>query len=90
MLVELSHVLNQTTPPYPGDPVYGCTPTLTISKDGCSVHHVSFGTHTGTHIDAPSHFIHDGKTVDQIPLESLRMSIVESPLAIAYKRADCT
>ena len=29
------------------------------------------GTHTGTHIDAPRHFIPDGETVDQIPLEQL-------------------
>jgi len=29
------------------------------------------GTHTGTHIDAPSHFISDGDTVDQIPLDQL-------------------
>ena len=29
------------------------------------------GTHTGTHIDAPRHFIPGGKTVDQIPLEQL-------------------
>lgn len=29
------------------------------------------GTHTGTHIDAPRHFIPGGMTVDQIPLEQL-------------------
>jgi len=29
------------------------------------------GTHTGTHIDAPRHFISDGITVDQVPLEQL-------------------
>lgn len=29
------------------------------------------GTHTGTHIDAPRHFIPGGDTVDQIPLEQL-------------------
>lgn len=29
------------------------------------------GTHTGTHIDAPRHFIPEGITVDQIPLEQL-------------------
>ena len=29
------------------------------------------GTHTGTHIDAPRHFIQDGATVDQIPLNQI-------------------
>ena len=27
------------------------------------------GSHSGTHIDAPSHFLPDGKTIDQYPLE---------------------
>ena len=27
--------------------------------------------HTGTHVDAPSHFIRDGKTIDELPLEVL-------------------
>jgi arylformamidase len=31
----------------------------------------TLGTHTGTHIDAPRHFIPDGDTVDQIPLKQL-------------------
>jgi arylformamidase len=32
---------------------------------------IVLGTHTGTHIDAPRHFIPGGITVDQIPLEQL-------------------
>jgi arylformamidase len=32
---------------------------------------ISMGTHTGTHIDAPRHFIEGGKTVNQIDLEQL-------------------
>ena len=32
---------------------------------------ITIGTHTGTHIDAPSHFIKDGDTVDGIPMELL-------------------
>jgi arylformamidase len=34
-------------------------------------HKVVLGTHTGTHIDAPLHFIPGGATVDTIPLEQL-------------------
>lgn len=32
---------------------------------------IVLGTHTGTHIDAPRHFIPGGRTVDQLPLEQL-------------------
>ncbi|MDQ2993157.1 MAG: cyclase family protein [Candidatus Eremiobacteraeota bacterium] len=31
---------------------------------------VEISTHTGTHCDAPYHFFDDGKTIDQIPLET--------------------
>ena len=31
-------------------------------------HRISLHTHTGTHIDAPLHFLKDGKSIDQIPL----------------------
>ncbi len=32
---------------------------------------ITLNSHTGTHIDAPSHFLADGKSIEQIPLESL-------------------
>jgi len=35
------------------------------------VHRLSLGTHTGTHIDAPSHFIPSGKPIGEIPLSEL-------------------
>lgn len=31
---------------------------------------ICMGTHTGTHIDAPAHFIQGGKTLDQFPLDT--------------------
>lgn len=30
---------------------------------------LAIGLHTGTHMDAPFHFIHDGRPIDQVPLE---------------------
>lgn len=32
---------------------------------------ILLGTHTGTHVDAPRHFVPDGMTIDQIPLDQL-------------------
>ena len=31
---------------------------------------ISLGVHTGTHMDAPKHFIKDGKSIDKLPLET--------------------
>ncbi len=33
---------------------------------------VCMDTHTGTHVDSPAHFIEGGKTIDQLPLETLQ------------------
>lgn len=44
---------------------------------------VVMGTHTGTHCDAPCHFVPGGKTVDQLPLDAL-----VGP-ALCLDRSDC-
>ena len=53
---------------YPGNPEVEIeslkTKTSFISK-------ITFGSHTGTHIDAPRHVFGNGKGVDQISLEAL-------------------
>ena len=60
-----------TSEVYPGDPM----PTRHILKsmeDGevYNLTEFSMCAHNGTHIDAPRHFIKDGKTVDEIPLDA--------------------
>jgi kynurenine formamidase len=70
-LVDLSHRLDASTPAYPGDPVFSSCPALTLEKDGCNVSTLSLGTHTGTHVDAPYHFLADGKRMDELALEQL-------------------
>ncbi|GBE80860.1 hypothetical protein SCP_0305800 [Sparassis crispa] len=67
--VDLSQPLNANVHVYPGDPQYSCCPALTLSKDGVNVQAISMGSHTGTHVDAPYHFIADGTRIDQIGLE---------------------
>ncbi|HSX28321.1 MAG TPA: cyclase family protein [Candidatus Saccharimonadales bacterium] len=68
-LIDLSVILNQQTPVYPGDPAVKIEPVGVIERDGWNDHLVSLNTHAGTHIDAPLHMIADGKTLDQIPIE---------------------
>ncbi|KAF9256739.1 putative cyclase [Marasmius fiardii PR-910] len=69
--VDISHTLESEISIYPGDPSFTCVPFSTVEKDGWSVHSISIGSHTGTHLDAPSHLIRSGKTVDEIPLSML-------------------
>lgn len=57
---------------WPGDPSVVIRKTCSISLgSACNVSEINFGSHTGTHIDAPYHFEENGNTVDQIPLRYL-------------------
>ena len=57
---------------YPGDPAFSLEPTHEIAKGApYNLGRLSLGTQTGTHVDAPYHFLADGATVDQLPLEIL-------------------
>lgn len=57
---------------YPGDPAPKRN-ILSSMKDGAlyNLTELSMCAHNGTHVDAPYHFIDDGKRIDEIPLERL-------------------
>jgi arylformamidase len=55
---------------YPGDPTIEVTQVRAIARgDVANITHLSLGAHTGTHVDAPAHFIDGGRTLEQMPLE---------------------
>jgi len=57
---------------YPGDPVVSTERVSDMSSgDSSNVSLVSMSTHTGTHVDPPVHFVADGATIDQVPLDTL-------------------
>jgi arylformamidase len=65
---------------YPGDPAVSVEKTMRIANgDVANVTTLNFGTHTGTHVDAPHHFVDGAMTVDKIPLNLLvgRARVVE-------------
>lgn len=71
-LIDISVPLNPRLPVWPGEPHPAITQKVRMS-DGAdaNVTHLAFGSHTGTHIDAPLHFVDGGKTTFEIPLEKL-------------------
>jgi arylformamidase len=57
---------------YPGNPAISITPQQAISQGaGANVSRLDFGSHTGTHVDAPKHFFDDGAGVDALSLDVL-------------------
>jgi arylformamidase len=69
--VDLTHELHDGMPIYPGDPSPSFVNYSTLEKDGVNLTKLTLGSHTGTHIDAPRHFIPNGIGVDQIPASKL-------------------
>lgn len=67
-IIDLSVLVNQQTPVYPGDPKVKISPAGQLSKDGFVDHIISMGTHAGTHIDAPMHMIENGKSLNQLDM----------------------
>lgn len=57
---------------YQGDPEVIIEPFNSVDRgDSYNLLKIQMGSHTGTHLDAPYHFFKNGKSVDQIPIESL-------------------
>lgn len=69
--LDLTYGLRKDIPMWPGEAGPEIRESKTIDRDGCSVQSVWFSNHVGTHLDAPSHFIKGGLTLEQIPLETL-------------------
>jgi len=61
-----------TTPVYEGDAPMSFEFLKDMRKgDGFTLSKYSLGAHSGTHIDAPMHFVRDGAPIDRVPLEPL-------------------
>src|SRR5689334_16122253 len=60
------------TPTYPGDPGLEVGSWSAIARgDKANVSVLNFGAHTGTHVDAPSHFIEGAPGIISLPLDAL-------------------
>jgi kynurenine formamidase len=65
-VIDLSHRVDEGTQVYPGDPEVSFEPAANISAEGMNVSTLHLGSHSGTHVDAPYHFIEDGLRIDEM------------------------
>lgn len=76
---DLSQTYANGMPHAPTIPPPTIRQVKSVESDGYSVTELSVATHIGTHIDAPSHLLADGSTIDELPPEALiRPAVVAS------------
>lgn len=70
-IFDISVGLHNGMPVFPGDPAPDIKRVLSMPKDAANVSFIAMGSHTGTHVDPPLHFVERGLPIDQIPLDHL-------------------
>jgi arylformamidase len=63
---DLTATFRTHMPVWPTSPLPVLEPIGVVARDGYAVERLSALTHSGTHLDAPYHFLESGKSVDQI------------------------
>ena len=81
-IYDVSVRLSETTPTYPGDPGIEIKSWKSLANgDSANVSLLHLGAHSGTHVDAPAHFIEGAGRVESLSFESLigEAQVVEVP-----------
>jgi kynurenine formamidase len=96
---DLTHVVSPTFPVLPFYPALRERDLFTVAQVGAAAKELTMAEHTGTHIDAPSHFAEDGRTVERLTADELVAPLIvirigdraerdpESELTVADVRA---
>jgi len=69
--IDLTLTISQSIPTFPGSPKTQFIPWSTLKEDGYNLELLFLSSHTGTHLDAPYHFVKNGAKIHQIPLDRL-------------------
>jgi arylformamidase len=89
MPIDVSVTIRAGMPVYAGDPGVEVDLARSIERgDPANVSRLELGAHTGTHVDAPRHFIGRGQGVDELPLELFVGPCVVADATAAAGRID--
>jgi arylformamidase len=83
--IDISSPLGADTPCFPGDPRIAVTRVRSIERgDPYNISALEMGSHAGTHVDPPIHFVPGGATIDRVDLAQLngRCEVVEVPARV--------
>ena len=69
--IDLTLTISKSIPSFPGSPTPQFISWSNLKEDGYNLELLFLSSHTGTHLDAPFHFVKNGIKIDQIPLGRL-------------------
>lgn len=81
-IYDITVPISNELPTWPGDPSVQLTVWRSLSSgDGANVSMLNFGAHTGTHVDAPAHFIEGAAKIESLPLDIMigAAQVIEVP-----------
>ena len=84
-VIDLTLTISEDIPTFPGSPKPNFINWENIKKDGYNLELLFLSTHTGTHIDAPYHFLKKGQKIHQITTKRL---VTETVLIKIRKDSD--
>ncbi|MDG6938213.1 MAG: cyclase family protein [Nitrososphaerota archaeon] len=67
---DLTHTIKNGMTIYVGDAVPRVSKFKTLAKDGVNLSVITLGSHTGTHVDAPAHFVKGGRPLDELSVDA--------------------
>ena len=70
-VIDLTLTVSNKIPTFPGSPQPNFIPWENIEEDGYNLELLFLSTHTGTHMDAPHHFLEKGAKIHEISLKKL-------------------
>lgn len=70
MLIDLTHIIRDGMPVYPGDADTELVQSKYLQKDHYNNHQLSTNMHAGTHIDGPMHLTDSIMYLNEFPLDS--------------------
>jgi kynurenine formamidase len=80
-VIDLTHTFSASLPVFPSYKPIQVRPRFTIARDGFAANEVTFDEHTGTHVDAPVHFVPGAVSSDRLPVERLIAPLVVISIA---------
>jgi kynurenine formamidase len=69
--IDLTLTISESIPSFPGSPKPQFISWSNLKEDGYNLELLFLNSHTGTHLDAPYHFVKNGLKINQIPLDRL-------------------